>query len=321
MGAGAKRPIIVGVDGSRESAAALAWAAKEAFVRRGPLRLVHAYLGEDRAAKTAAVPPPKHAEAARTLTSWAREVVDAALADVRGDFPDLDVDGVVTPGWPAPVLLEASTHAGLLVVGSRALGPVRDVVLGAVSRVVVQQSSCPVVVVRERASQTLSELRIVVGVDRDSSADAVEFAFEEARYWGAGLTVLHTWTAIPAGTATSRRHWTVDRERRGRDEREWLESTLEPWRQRYPDVAVVRDVVEGEPEARLLRLSQNARMLVVGARGRGPVSALLLGSVSMEAVHHARCPVAVVPRRRSDSASPRVDPVAWTGLSSGQPEL
>jgi nucleotide-binding universal stress UspA family protein len=314
----ARGPIVVGVDGSPKSRTALAWAATEAFVRRGPLRVVHAFLGEQQSGADAPASGPVSAATPPSLILSAREVVDSVIADVRGDFPDLEVEGVLAPGWPVPVLLEESKRAGLLVMGSRALGPVRDVVVGAVSRVVVQQASCPVVVVRERASRSLPDLRIVVGVDRASSEDALEFAFDEARRWGAGLTVLHAWTAIPGVTA--RRPWTVDREQRGRDERQWLDSTLEEWHKRYPDVEVVRNVVEGEPGPQLVRLSQNARMLVVGARGRGPVAALVLGSVSMEAVHHAHCPVAVVHRRRTGTGSSTVDTAAPVRLSSGQPE-
>lgn len=300
-GAVARGSIVVGVDGSPEAAVALQWAAKEAFVRRGPLRLVHAYLGEEPVADSPA-PDLVSDGAGGSLRGSAQEVVDAAVVDVRGDFPDVDVQGVVVPGWPVPVLLDESKRAGLLVVGSRALGPVRDVVVGAVSRAVVQQSSCPVVVVRERASRSLPDLRVVVGVDRASSDDALDFAFDEAARWGAGLTVLHAWTATPK--ATARRHWDVDREQRGREERDWLDASLAPWRDRYPHVDVVRNVVEGDAGSQLVRLSQNARMLVVGARGRGPVTALVLGSVSMEAVHHAHCPVAVVHRRgNGDDAS------------------
>lgn len=304
----AKGPIVVGVDGSPESSIALAWAAKEASVRRAPLRVVHAYLGEQQSAADSPTPGPASAVAGPSLSSSARTVLADAVSEVRGDVPDLDVQGVVAPGWPVPVLLEESTRAGLLVMGSRALGPVRDVAVGAVSRVVVQQSSCPVVVVRERASRSLPDLRIVVGVDRASSEDALEFAFDEATRWGAGLTVLHTWTTTPK--ATSRRQRSIDSEQRGRAERQWVDSTLAEWHERYPDVEVVRNVVEGDPGSQLVRLSQNARLLVVGARGRGPVTALVLGSVSMEAVHHAHCPVAVVHRRRIGNGSSTADPLA-----------
>jgi nucleotide-binding universal stress UspA family protein len=317
----ARGPIVVGVDGAPHSATALAWAAKEAFVRRRRLRVVHAYLGEQPSAADTPAAGPVGEAGPPSLNSSAREVLASAVADVRADFPDLDVDGALVSGWPVPVLLEESERAALLVVGSRALGPVRDVVEGAVSRVVVQQASCPVVVVRERASGSLAHLRIVVGVDRESSADALEFAFDEARCWGAGLTVVHTWTAVPAVPgALAGRHWSVDREQLADGERHWLESALEEWRERYPDVEVVRSVVEGEPGPQLVRLSQNARMLVVGARGRGPVAALVLGSVSMDAVHHAHCPVAVVPRRRTDTAADAVDPTE-VRLSSGQPKI
>jgi nucleotide-binding universal stress UspA family protein len=89
----------------------------------------------------------------------------------------------------------------------------------------------------------------------------------------------------------------------------WLDDALAPYRQRYPDLAVVAHVVNGSPAEVLTSLSETAQLLVVGSRGRGGFRGLLLGSVSHQVLHHAHCPVGVV-RAAAATASPAARPVA-----------
>jgi nucleotide-binding universal stress UspA family protein len=74
-----------------------------------------------------------------------------------------------------------------------------------------------------------------------------------------------------------------------------LNESLTVWREKYPDVEVVSEVIQGSPARILGAVSARADLLVVGARGRGGFPALLLGSVSHALLHYAHCPVAVVP--------------------------
>jgi nucleotide-binding universal stress UspA family protein len=74
-----------------------------------------------------------------------------------------------------------------------------------------------------------------------------------------------------------------------------LSEALAGMRERYPEVAVREHLVRGRIRRTLLDLSGSAQLLVVGARGRGGLSGLLLGSVSQASLHHADCPVLVVP--------------------------
>ena len=138
------RVVVVGIDGSRESEAALRFAADEAKLRGALLRIVCAsepsaagYLGE------AFAPTPDefvHAE------HHAEEVLRGALQQLKGE--PLEVEAVAEEGGPAAILLEQAAGAELLVVGSRGLGTAKRLMLGSVSHDLAQHARCPVVIVR-----------------------------------------------------------------------------------------------------------------------------------------------------------------------------
>ncbi|MDH6460288.1 nucleotide-binding universal stress UspA family protein [Micromonospora sp. A200] len=135
-------PVVVGVDGSESSRVALGFAVESAAQRRVPLRVVRV------------VAPPAgrrrsdHDEQA--TVAGERAAVEESLAPWRDTFPDVHVNIEVAPGNPAAALVEASRSAQLVVVGSRGLGGLRGMLLGSVSQQLLQHSSCPVVVARER---------------------------------------------------------------------------------------------------------------------------------------------------------------------------
>ncbi|MGN9807366.1 universal stress protein [Micromonospora sp. L32] len=135
-------PVVVGVDGSESSRVALGFAAESAAQRRVPLRVVRVV------APPAGRRPSDHDE--RATVAGERAAVEESLAPWRDTFPDVDVDIEVAPGNPAAALVEASRSAQLVVVGSRGLGGLRGMLLGSVSQQLLQHSSCPVVVARER---------------------------------------------------------------------------------------------------------------------------------------------------------------------------
>jgi nucleotide-binding universal stress UspA family protein len=74
-----------------------------------------------------------------------------------------------------------------------------------------------------------------------------------------------------------------------------LSEALAGWRERYPDVDVHGAVIRDHAVAGLVSESTAERLLVVGSRGRHALAGTLLGSVSQGVLHHATCPVAVVP--------------------------
>ena len=121
--------------------------------------------------------------------------------------------------------------------------------------------------------------------------------FQEARVRGGertGLVAVHTWTDLLVETAFAGSAAALDFSPLAQTAEAELGERLAGWHERYPDVAVTRFVERERPSAALLRHAENARLVVVGTRGRGGFRGLLLGSTSQHLLHHAPCPVAVV---------------------------
>lgn len=133
--------VIVGVDGSASSKAALAWAARWSKLSAAPLVAVATW---DFPASYAWVARPPEGDPAAETTGALR----AALDEVLGEHPGIELSTEVICGHPAPVLTSLSKAAALLVVGSSGHGEFAGMLLGSVSRHVVAHAHCPVVVVR-----------------------------------------------------------------------------------------------------------------------------------------------------------------------------
>ncbi len=194
-------------------------------------------------------------------------------------------------------LLTAAREADMLVLGSRALGPVAGFVLGSVGLSVVAHATLPVVAVRDGGARAPAP--VLVGVDVTHDCDPVlGFAYETARQHGVGIRVLHAWSvqhqyaypssALPDPAAVDRAEAEAGRA---------VEEVLEPWRQRYQDVETRAVLALGAAAPFLLDESSSAALLVTGRRTRGHPFPTRIGPVTHAALHHAACPVAVVPHR------------------------
>ncbi len=131
--------------------------------------------------------------------------------------------------------------------------------------------------------------RVVVGIDgSDHSIRALDWAVVEARLRGARLEVIHV--------NFYRRELLEIFENFGRDERMVLDKALAHVSRLDPDLPV-EGVVSDPPAAKaLIDASKDADLLVVGTRGIGGFEGLAVGSVGMECLHHAHCPVAIIRR-------------------------
>jgi nucleotide-binding universal stress UspA family protein len=132
-------PVVVGVDGSQESRLALRWAFEYAQMRGAPVDAVIAW----------EVPPTYGGDCSfddADLEKTARGTAEEAIRSVLGGSAPVSLR--VERGHPAPVLVAASAHAQLLVVGSRGHGAFAGMLLGSVSQHCVHQAHCPVVVIR-----------------------------------------------------------------------------------------------------------------------------------------------------------------------------
>ncbi|MET8810180.1 universal stress protein [Streptomyces sp. NPDC004546] len=116
---------------------------------------------------------------------------------------------------------------------------------------------------------------------------AVDYAFEEAASRGAGLRALYVWHPPLLGA--------LDEQAAQQDCRRLLSETVAGRDAAYPDVELHHEVVRGHPVKVLTEACAHALGLVVGSRGLGGFTGLLLGSVSQGVLYHALCPVMAVP--------------------------
>jgi nucleotide-binding universal stress UspA family protein len=137
--------IVVGVDGSEPAKEALAWALEEARLRRDTVRVVAAWVFSPASYGGLWYAPAISDEFFRRAAEQAVEETVEALADaVEG----IRVERSVVEGPAAQALIDASSDADLLVVGSRGHGVLGELLLGSVGRHCVQAARCPVVIVR-----------------------------------------------------------------------------------------------------------------------------------------------------------------------------
>jgi len=289
------RRIVVGVDGFETSHAPLEWAVSEAVQWKVELEVLHAF-GPGYDISGSGLPGPVVDLA--PYEAAAKRYVDGAVATIHAEQRRAlsSLQRVVIPVRPGAALVDASRDADLLVVGQRGRGAISGL-LGSVSHQCVHHAACPVAVIPSDWGPTAPE-RIVVGIDgSDGSMRALQWALAEVARWNAELVVAHAWTTPypvePWGVVVT----PTDPSRFEGGAHGLIESMMSA------------AVADGAPEPRswtpmaledasgpaLVRASADAQMLVVGSRGRGGFRALLVGSTSLQCLHHACCPVTIVP--------------------------
>ncbi len=285
-----RRPVVVGVNGTPDSALALRWAAEEARNLGAPLRLVHAYAGSPVYGSMGTYPGAGYEPI--DGSGAAQAIVDAALAGLpETDSGAPTATGVIVEGHRSGVLLDVAADASLVVVGSRRLGPIGSAVLGSTGAAVAARAACPAVVVRGPAGAPEEGARVVVGVDLSAMSEpALRHAFDHASRYGVPLQAILCWNPGPRLAHRQDRH-ADDFRTRGLI---MLAEALAGWQEKYPDVTVQRQLLDMHPVDGLVSQSLAAHLLVVGAHGRRAHMGTLLGSVSQGVLHHATCPVAVV---------------------------
>lgn len=317
---GKKRGLVVaGADGSESSLAAVELAAYEARLRGAVLRVVHIFdlppsdvlAGHVLSGGQSTVVPP---EQEAILREVGNHVADAAVDRARAVEHEVDATGMVARGNPTTILEEQSREADLLVVGSRGLGGFKGMLLGSTAVSLAARGRCPLLVVREpqQARRTTGADvgrdthpphgpdagPVAVAVDGSPVGDrAVEFAFAEADLRGTNLLAVHAythWSASLPEPPDPRGAYAYEPGTLEENERRVLAAALSGHQERHPDVVVERWLVTGNTRDALVEASGTAQLMVVGARGRGGFTGLLLGSVSQAMLHHAECPVVVV---------------------------
>lgn len=286
-------PVVVGVDGSASSLNAVAVAAREAHLRAAPLRIVHAC---DRPAPFL----PPGAAAWPPLDPVLEPMVQGVLARAEERAyeaaPDIDVFRSVVAGEAIEVLEVESRSAALAVVGGRGQSAFAGLLLGSTAVQLAAHGRCPLMVVRGRPAP---DGPVLLAVDGSPAGEAaVEFAFTEAALRDVPLVALHVWN-----TWSARAHEdpgdppiavVADVDHLRAAEQRLLDETVAHRRENRPAIDVERRLVRSRIRPALIDASREAQLMVVGARGRGGFTGLLLGSVGQALLHHAHCPVTVV---------------------------
>ncbi|HWL35578.1 MAG TPA: universal stress protein [Frankiaceae bacterium] len=259
--------IVVGVDFSDGSLAAVRWALAEAARSTERVVLLHAGPPTSDLVEHTPLVEGRHAEHRQRLRALAQDVGGAA------DVADVD-------GPAAQVLVSEAKDARLLVVGRRGLSALESIVAGSVSHEVLRHARCPVVVVPANAPAS-PPARVVVGVDDSrNSAVAADWAAVEAVAHGVPLLLVHS--ATVGLVEDDERSAVTAAEAR-------LAGTV------GKDLTIERLVTEEPAGAALVAAAGRDDLLVVGTHARGPIARLFVGSTSTYCVEHAICPVAVVP--------------------------
>lgn len=252
------KPVVVGVDGSASSLAAVRLAAREASLRASPLRVVHCFVW-----------PTYQVPNYGDLRRDAQRLLAQATATASTLAPDIPVSGHVVDGEAGAVLRAESREAALTVLGSSDPAH-RPAAADSVVVYVAAHTTCPVMVAHP-ARQPHGP--ILVGVDGSAdSAAAMRFALFEA-----------------AGRQTDVVAVFVERDDDGEDGP--LPDALALAQQAAGPVKVQQRWVGGRPGEALVNESATGQLIVVGARGH---LRMLLGTVSFTLLRNAYCPVAVV---------------------------
>ncbi|GAA2558756.1 universal stress protein [Pseudonocardia hydrocarbonoxydans] len=280
--------VVVGVDGSRLGLDAVRWAVAEARLRGLPLQILHA--------------APYSAGSAAGLHR-ARDILARAFTVAHRADPGVQVTTRRTEHTATASLLDAARHAELLVVGMGGGDRPQELLIGSVALEVSGHAPCPVAVVRGGAHRPVADRPVLVGVD-DVTADAAALTvgFTDAHRHGSGIVVLHARPGAAPFRARLAGHTEAARVAAWAE----LAGALAPWAARFPDVPLELALVPGQPASPLLAAAVDARLLVLGTRGRRAPARALFGSTSRAVLRRSPVPVVVV---SPDTVRPAPEPV------------
>lgn len=279
--------IVVGVDRSAAAAGALEWALEEGVRRGSKVTALCAWTDLATAGyPLGGVLVTDPAQVERLARETAEELLKEATGKVAG-ADGIEIGVAALRGPAAAVLAEMSRTADLVVVGTRSASALSRAVLGSVSSSLLHHAASPVVVVPEPRAAGTRPPRVVVGVDHSPESKV-------ALRWAADAAARRGWPLVPVFvheaifdevTADLSLAELEDHERAAlRSAVGTFEGVVEP------------EVLTGHAGEQLLGMVEPQDLLVVGSRGRGGFTGLLLGSTSTSVAQHAVCPVAVLPR-------------------------
>lgn len=281
--------IVVGVTGAPVARRAVEWAAARAAATGRPVELLGVVGG--------AVGTVGEGSVVEEALAATRAMLEGHLTHLTETAPHVAATTRAATGDPVAVLVEASAHAALLVVGSDERGD-DDRRGGASARGahglrIAAAAHCPVLVVPD--IDTDAGAGIVVGVDGSPASEhAVRFAAAEADRLGEKLVAVAVWTPLEAPRGDLVVYPELYLTNLAAATEEMLGLALAGLAGDYPDLVVERIVAQGYPAHVINQHARGARMAVVGTHGRGAIARFLLGSVSQEVLSHLVTVTAVV---------------------------
>jgi len=283
--------IVVGLDDSPGSSKALFWAASrvERFGKIQPVSTWHyPWWAVSPPAPGSPQPPAKD-----TFTAEVSERVDRLLADI----PAADrMEPIIHRGSAGPTLVEVARAHKVLVVGTRGRGAIADTLLGSVSLHCVSHADVPVIIVPPHVPIGDEAGRVVVGIDgSDNSVAALAWALDNSPDTSM-IEAVHAWSfpvdVLPEVTVAH-----TDKEEAAATDR--LKNAIEQAAHQAGGSHRIEDVVAtttyGDPRSVLKETAAEADMLVLGARGTGGISHLLLGSMTTAMCHQPTTTIAIIP--------------------------
>ncbi|MFJ3188959.1 universal stress protein [Streptomyces halstedii] len=282
-------PVVVGTDGSDHAARAVRWAVGEAVARGQGLRIVYAT-----ATRGAVYLSPKDV---REIDGMAADVLDEAATLVRGLAPGLRVTTQVCERNTAECLLDEAGSGAMIVVGSRGRGGFASLLVGSDSLKVAACSPVPVTVVPGGADRQPTGVVMVAARDsRDEAPLRAAACLAERR--DARLEVLSAWVLLQNVGSMATVFSGADLDRIASDQAAATERLVAEVRQDFPGLTITERVARvGSVAEALVTASSAADMIVIGARRRPHSIGSPLGGVTHAVLHHAPCPVVLVPHR------------------------
>ncbi|WP_327418546.1 universal stress protein [Streptomyces sp. NBC_01233] len=286
--------VIVGVDGSDPARQAAMWAAAEAARRERPLHIVH---GSDTDGRVLYV----SAKSIERVRQTGRELLDATVAEVRERFPGLQVNAEFSRSAPVPSLHRSAGPDDTIVVGNRGLGGFGSLTLGSVGLKVAAGAKTPVIIVR--GTENGAETGVVLAAVRDGhDLDCARYAAREAQLREGSLRLLHVWNILQSvGEVVT---LLDDVEEIANEQVHHLNAVADRIREEFPDLTVQVDADKSTSVASVLvEASRRADLLVMGGRRSPSYLGPTLGRVTHSLVHHAHCPVQLIPRHTDKDGS------------------
>ncbi|MFC9618936.1 universal stress protein [Streptomyces sp. NPDC056930] len=286
--------VIVGVDGSDPARRAALWAAAEAARRDSPLRIVYAADTDGRVLHLSA-------ESIERVRGAGSELLRETAAAVEERYSGLHVTTEFSRGAPVPSLHRTAGLRGTVVVGNRGLGGFKNLMLGSVGLKVAAGATTPVVVVRGTGNG--AETGVVLAAVRDEhDAECARYAAREAEIRKGSLRLLHVWNILEsAGLVVT---MLDDVEAIAGEHVHHLMAVTDRIRAEFPDLNVQADAEKSLTVAGVLvEASRHADLLVMGGRRSPGFIGPTLGRATHSLLHHAHCPVELIPRHGSGRGS------------------